>query len=74
MKLSKNAALVVLLAVVDVTLFMISGIKRYKDAHHGTNYVISEIVWLGFLLGALTLIVIGVVALVRSRRRHRAHA
>jgi hypothetical protein len=64
----------VLLAVVDVTLFMISGIKRYKDAHHGANYVISEIVWLGFLLGALTLIVIGIVQLVRSVRRRRAHA
>lgn len=74
MKLSKNAALIILLAAVDVALFMLSGVKRYKNAHHGTDYVISEIVWFGFVLGALTLIVIGVVALVRRGRRHRANA
>lgn len=74
MRLSKNAALIVLLAAIDLALFMTSGIKRYKDARHGTDYVVAEIVWLGFLLGALTIVVIGVVALVRAVRCRRARA
>jgi Na+/H+ antiporter NhaD/arsenite permease-like protein len=60
---------VVALAVVDFALFMTSGIPRYRDATDGLDNVIGNAVWFGFLIGALTLVVIGVLSLVRLRRR-----
>jgi hypothetical protein len=65
---------VVALAVVDLALFMTSGIPRYRDATTGTDLWIGQICWLGFLVGLLALIVIGVVALTRRLRRSRAQA
>lgn len=50
---------------VDVLLFLISGVPRFKDAKHGTDLVIGDVVWIGFLLGLLALIVLGVRAVVR---------
>jgi hypothetical protein len=60
---------VVALAVVDLALFMTSGVPRYRDATGGIDSVISNAVWFGFLIGALALVVIGVLSLVRLRRR-----
>jgi hypothetical protein len=60
---------VVALAVVDFGLFMTSGVPRYRDATSGLDNVIGNAVWFGFLIGALTLVVIGVLSLVRLRRR-----
>ena len=60
---------VVALAVVDFALFMTSGVPRYRDATGGLDNVIGNAVWFGFLVGALALVVIGVLSLVRLRRR-----
>jgi hypothetical protein len=57
------------LAVIDVALFMISGIPAYRDATHGADLVIGQIAWFGFLLGLLALIVLGALAVGRHLNR-----
>lgn len=70
MSMRRRLALIVLVAVLDAVLFGISGLPRYRNASGDTtDGVIAEIVWLGFLAGALTLIVVGVRAVVVARRR-----
>ena len=54
------------LVVIDVTLFMLSGIPRLRDATEGADLVLGQIVWIGFLLGLLALIVLGVLAVARE--------
>ena len=71
MKSNRGLLAIVALAVVDLALFLISGVPRLKDATQGADYVIGEICWLGFLIGALALIVTVVVALVRRARGAR---
>ena len=65
-----------LLVVADVTLFFLSGIPSIKDADDGVTGVLSELVWLGFLLGLLAIVgwgvVRGVVSGVRRVRGVRA--
>jgi hypothetical protein len=61
-----------LLIVADVALFLISGIPAVKDPDGNVAIVVSNLVWFGFLLGLLTLVVWGVVAGVRRVRRVRA--
>ena len=61
----------ILLVVADVALFLLSGIPAIKDADSGVAGVLSDLVWLGFLLGLLTLLVWGVGAGVRRVRRVR---
>ncbi len=65
MRNNRGLLAIVALAVVDLALFMISGIPRFKDATHGADNVVGEICWLGFLIGALALIVTLVTLLVR---------
>jgi hypothetical protein len=55
----------VALAIGDVVIFVISNVVAKNSSHPGTA---SEILWFIFLLGVLLLIILGVVALVRSRR------
>jgi hypothetical protein len=61
-----------LLVVADVALFFVSGIPSVKHADGGVGGVFSELVWLGFLLGLLSLLVWGVVYGVHRVRRVRA--
>ena len=68
MKSNRGLMAIIALAIVDLALFLVSGVPRFKDATHGTNYVIGEIVWMAFLIGVLALIVTGVVLLVRRIR------
>lgn len=52
-------------------LFGLSGVHRFENAHHGTDAVIGQAVWLGFLIAALATIVLVAVALYRRRKlRH----
>lgn len=44
------------LAVIDIALFVLSGLPKYKNAHHDTDLVVGEIVWFGFLVGTLALL------------------
>jgi hypothetical protein len=62
----------VLLIVADVALFLISGIPAVKDPDGDVAIVVSSLIWFGFLLGLLTLVVWGIVAGVRRVRRVRA--
>jgi hypothetical protein len=61
------------LLVLDVVLFLLSGIPAIKNADHGAALVLSDVVWFGFLIGLLVLVVTGALALVTRVRRVRAH-
>lgn len=61
------------LVVIDVALFMVSGIPAYRDATHGSDFVIGEIAWIGFLLGLLALVVLGVLAVGRRLNDRRTN-
>lgn len=53
-------------AVVGIVL---SGIPRFKNAHHGVDYVVGEIAWIGFLAAALATLLLAGAALYRRRAR-----
>ena len=53
------------LFVVDVVLFFIANVAY---DHHGFLRSVSNVAWVAFLIGVLLLVVLGVVALVQSRR------
>jgi len=53
------------LAVTDVVLFVIANVSANSGASPGT---VSNAVWVLFLLGFLSLVVLAVLALVQSRR------
>jgi len=72
-KLTVNRAIPVVL-VLDVAALLLSGVGRFKDAKHGVDLVLGDIFWLGFLVGALAVIVLATVALVRTLARRRAGA
>jgi hypothetical protein len=57
---------ILLVLVVDVVLFMTSGIGRFKNAKHGADYWIGQIDWLGFLVGAFALLILAAVAAKRA--------
>lgn len=71
MKSNRGLMAIIALAIVDLALFLISGVPRFKDATHGTDYVVGEVVWIGFLIGVLALLVTCVVVLVRRLRGAR---
>jgi hypothetical protein len=58
------------LVALGAVLFVMSGI--FKNSH-GVLGVLGGIGWFGFLLCVLALIAWGLIALVRSRRRHVVH-
>ncbi|GGB44821.1 hypothetical protein GCM10011492_39880 [Flexivirga endophytica] len=60
-----------LLAVAFV-LFMCSGIPALKNAHHGTNLVLGNICWFGFLLTALVFVIAGVYTLAHRTGHARS--
>jgi hypothetical protein len=55
--------------VVAVAGLLVSGIPRFRDARQGLDYVVGEAAWLVFVAGALTVIVLGAVAVTRRARR-----
>jgi hypothetical protein len=57
------------LAAVTLVLLAISGI--IGTGHHGALHVIALAAWIGFLVGALCLIVASVATLARHRGRLR---
>ncbi len=59
----------VALLVADIVLFLLSNITSKSSSHPGT---VSDILWVVFLIGALALIVLAIVALVQSARSRRA--
>ena len=69
MKLTVVRAIPIAFAIA-LAAFVVSGIHRFKHAHHGVDAVVGEAAWLGFLIAALAVIVLVAVAL--HRRRHAA--
>jgi hypothetical protein len=53
--------------VLAACLFVLSGVTRFKNAHHGVNAVVGDIVWL--LVAALATVVLTAVSLYRRRTR-----
>jgi hypothetical protein len=51
--------------VTDVVLFLLANVTAKNSSHPGT---VSNIFWVAFLIGTALLIVLAVVAVVRSRR------
>ena len=75
MRSNRGLLALVALAVVDLALFMISGVPRFKTATQGVDYVVGEICWVGFLVGTLALIVtLGTVVYRRAVLSRRAGA
>lgn len=70
--MSRNARILVGLVIADVVLFMISGVPRYRDAKHGADLVIGQVVWIGFLIGTLALLALLAVTAARTLRSRRA--
>jgi hypothetical protein len=69
-KLTVVRAIPIALVIALAALF-VSGVHRFKTAHHGLDAVVGEAAWLCFLLAALSLIVLVAVALFRRvSRRH----
>jgi hypothetical protein len=66
-KLTVFRAIPVALVIALAALFL-SGVHRFKNAHHGLDAVVGEAAWLGFLLAALAVIVLVAVALHQRRR------
>lgn len=71
MKLTVVRAIPVALAITIGALFL-SGVHRFKTAHHGLDAVVGETAWLGFLIAALAVIVLVAVALHRRLSSRRA--
>jgi uncharacterized membrane protein SirB2 len=67
MKLTVVRAIPIVLAIA-LAAFFVSGVHRFKTAHHGLDAVVGEAAWLGFLIAALAVIVLAAVALHRRRR------
>ena len=73
MRNNRGLLAIVALAVVDLALFMLSGIPRYRNAAPGIDTVVSDIFWFGFLIGALALIItLGTVLVRRAIGARRA--
>lgn len=70
MKLTVPRAVPVALAIAIAAL-LLSGVHRFKTAHHGLDAVVGEAAWLGFLIAALTVIALIAVALYRRRANSR---
>ena len=70
MKLTTARAIPFTLAIA-VAAFMLSGVSRFKAAHHGIDAVVGDVVWLGFLIAALATLVLAAVAVYRRRTRSR---
>jgi hypothetical protein len=67
MKLTVVRAIPIVLAIA-LAGFFVSGVHRFKNAHHGLDAVVGEAAWLGFLIAALAVIVLSAVALHRRRQ------
>lgn len=57
---------------VAIAAFAVSGIPRFRDARHGSDLVVGDIAWFGFLVAALATLVLTAVAVYRRRRRGAA--
>jgi high-affinity Fe2+/Pb2+ permease len=50
----------------EIVLFVLAGVTSKNSHNPGT---VSNIFWVAFLIGVVLLVVLGVIALIRSQRR-----
>jgi hypothetical protein len=68
----RSRALLPAVAIVDVVLFMLSGIPRFRDAKSGVDVAVGDLIWFGILAGLLTVLLLtAVVHWRRFRLRHQ---
>jgi hypothetical protein len=60
-----NRRTLIVLAVVDVLLFVLANVTIKNSKTPGT---VSDVFWITFLIGVALLIVLGVVTVIKSRR------
>jgi hypothetical protein len=58
------------IVAVDIVLFLGSGIPRFRDADSGVDLVVGDVLWFGFLVGLLAVVILAVVAIARRYRLH----
>lgn len=66
----RSRALLPAVALVDIALFLLSGIPRFRDAESGVDLVVGDVLWFGFLAGLLAVVALAAVALTRRFRLH----
>lgn len=66
----RSRALLPAVVAADVVLFLMSGIPRFRDADSGADLVIGDVLWFGFLVGLLAVVVLAAVAVTRRFRLH----
>ena len=71
MKLTLYHLIAAVLAV-SVALFLLSGIPSFKNADHGTDWVVGSVGWYGAQTGLVLAAALAVYALARAARRRRA--
>jgi hypothetical protein len=59
----------IILAVVDVVLFIVANVAYGPGNEHGLRMALSNVAWVLFLVGFLLLIVFGLVVLAQGIRR-----
>jgi hypothetical protein len=65
----------IILAVVDVVLFIVANVAYGPGNEHGLRMALSNVAWVLFLVGFLLLIVFGIIGLAQEiRRRTKAQA
>jgi hypothetical protein len=57
------------LAIADAALFLLANVTSKSHSHPGTT---SNVFWYAFLVGVLLLVVLGLAAVVQSRRTRTA--
>ena len=64
--MKNQSKMIVGLVGLGAALFVVSGI--FRNADDGWRWIAGGIGWFGFLICALSVLVLGIVAFVRSRR------
>ena len=66
--MDRKTSIMSALLVLDVALLGVSGIPAIKHAGHGWKLVVGDGSWGGFLVGAVSLIVLAGATVVRRNR------
>jgi hypothetical protein len=62
----------IILAALDLLLFVLANLPALRNATHGAKHVIGGAFWMGFLAGTLALLVTLTITITRATRRRRA--
>lgn len=68
-RLARSTAVI---AVLDVVLFALANIPALANAKNGAGHIVGGVLWMGFLAGVLTLLVLLAIVITRATRQRRA--